>query len=176
VALVGWGSGEDLGTGDSVFPLVLIAVAAGLWGIYSLAARALPGVPTAAMGVFFAATALIAGMAHFVLEPSVAPTGEQWVTVLALGMLPMGLALYLWDFGVKRGDLQALSAFSYFEPFAAALLVAALGQGAVGWNVAFGGILIVGGAVLASRSLWRPQLALPNPAAGDDRNGRPWPG
>jgi drug/metabolite transporter (DMT)-like permease len=155
ISLVGWGS--DLGGVDSAgsaWALVLVAIAAGLWGIYSLAARSLAEVPTAAMGVFFAASAVVTAAAHFALEPTLMPDPGQWAAVLALGTLPMGLALYLWDFGVKRGDIQALSAFSYFEPFIAALLVAALGQGSVGWNVAVGGVLIVGGAVMASRGIW----------------------
>jgi hypothetical protein len=77
----------------------------------------------------------------------------------------MGLAIYLWDFGVKRGDIQALSAFSYFEPFIAALLVAALGQGTLGWNVAIGGVLIVAGAVIASKGIWGGGGATLDPVA-----------
>jgi drug/metabolite transporter (DMT)-like permease len=161
VALVGWGGDASFEGGEgSTFALILIAIAAGLWGIYSLAARTLAGVPSAAMGVFFAAAGMIAGILHFALEPTVMPSPGQWAAIVALGTLPMGLALYFWDYGVKRGDLQALSAFSYFEPFIGALLVAALGQGMLGWNVAVGGALIVGGAILASRGLWMSQTVL----------------
>ena len=154
VTLIGWGGLDGIDGGGGAFALVLVAVAAGLWGLYSLAARALADVPTAAIGVFFAAAGLISAALHLALEPTIVPTLEQWVAVAALGTLPMGLALYFWDFGVKRGDLQALSAFSYFEPFIGAVLVALLGQGTLGWNVAGGGALIVGGAVLASRGMW----------------------
>jgi drug/metabolite transporter (DMT)-like permease len=118
------------------------------------------------MGVFFAAAAVIAAAIHVAVEPTVAPSLAQWAMIVALGTLPMGVALYFWDVGVKRGDLQALSAFSYFEPFIAALLVAALGQGTLGWNVALGGALIVGGAVLASRGLWRATPVLGESGGG----------
>ncbi len=161
VALIGWGTDAGFdGSGEALVALILIAIAAGLWGLYSLAARALADVPSTAMGVFFAAAAVIAAILHLALEPTVMPAPGQWLAIVALGTLPMGLALYFWDYGVKRGDLQALGAFSYFEPFIAALLVWALGQGTLGWNVALGGALIVGGAVLASRGLWQPDNAL----------------
>jgi drug/metabolite transporter (DMT)-like permease len=154
VALIGWGSLSGVDSAGSGFALALIAAAAGLWGLYSLAARALPDVPTAAMSIFLAVSAIVTALAHFLVEPSLAPTAQQGIAIAALGALPMGLALYLWDFGVKRGDLHALSAFSYFEPFIGALLVAALGQGVLGWNALIGGALITGGAILASRNIW----------------------
>jgi drug/metabolite transporter (DMT)-like permease len=68
------------------------------------------------------------------------------------------LALYLWDYGIKRGDLQALGAASYVEPFLGAALVAMLGQGELGWTLFWAGVLIVGGAVLASRGVWDQEV------------------
>jgi hypothetical protein len=66
----------------------------------------------------------------------------------------MGLAILFWDFGVKKGDIQALGAFSYVEPFVGGLLVALFTSATLGWNLLWSGCLVVGGAVLASRGLW----------------------
>jgi drug/metabolite transporter (DMT)-like permease len=134
--------------------LVLVGVAAGLWGVYSLLTRNLPHVPTSAMGAFYAAAAVVAGAAHFAFERWVTPGPAEWAAIFALGVFPMGLALYAWDHGMKRGDLQALGAFSYVEPFIAAAFVVAAGRGELHWSLASAGALVVGGAALASRSSW----------------------
>lgn len=150
-------AGEGAGaasTPDAGFHLALIGTAAALWGVYSLLTRTFLDVPTAAMGVFYAATAVVAGLAHLLFEDWVAPSATEWAVIAALGLLPMGLALYLWDHGVKRGDLQALGASSYAEPFLGALLIVLLGQGELGWPLLWAGVLIVGGAALAARGVW----------------------
>lgn len=136
------------------FYLSLVGVAAALWGLYSLASRAFADVPTSAMGVFFAGAALLAGAGHLAIETSVAPSISEWIAIFALGALPMGLALYFWDYGVKRGDIQALGGISYFEPFLGALFVVVTGQGDFRLSIIWAGVLVVGGAALASRSLW----------------------
>ena len=41
-------------------------------------------------------------------ETWTAPSSAEWAAIAALGAFPMGLALFFWDFGVKRGDIQAL--------------------------------------------------------------------
>lgn len=141
--------------GHAVFYLGLIGVAAALWGLYSLVSRRFADVPSSAMGTFYGASAILAGLAHFWLEEWVQPSVQEWLAVAALGMLPMGLAIFLWDYGVKKGDIQALGAFAYVEPFIGALLVALLAGAALEMNLLWSGCLVVGGAVLASRSLWR---------------------
>ena len=74
-----------------------------------------------------------------------------------LGIVPMGLAIYFWDYGMKRGDIQTLGAFSYVEPFIGAVLVALFTSEALDWKLLWSGTLVLGGAVLASASLW-PQV------------------
>ena len=103
--------------GSPVFYLAIVGAAAAIWGLYSLFARIYSDVPTSAMGVFFAASAIVAGAAHFGLENWSPPSMADWAAIAALGAFPMGLALFFWDFGVKRGDIQALGAFSYVEPY-----------------------------------------------------------
>src|SRR5262249_24054030 len=110
------------------FYLSLIGIAAALWGLYSVLTRRLPEGPTSTLGMFYVASAIVAGGAHLLLERWVSPTPSEWFAMVALGCLPMGLAIYFWDFGLKRGDIQALGAFSYVEPFIGALIVALLTQ------------------------------------------------
>ena len=113
--------------------------------------------PTSALGVFYAASAAICLAVHGVLESWVTPTGSEWAAIAGLGILPMGLAIYFWDFGIKRGDIQALGAFAYVEPFVGAVLVALFARGYLDLSLLLPGVLVVGGAVLASASLWNTE-------------------
>lgn len=140
----------------AAFYLGLIGFAAGLWGLYSVWSRSLPEVPTSALGVFYAAAALALGLSHLLLEDWVQPLASEWAALAGLGIVPMGLAIYLWDYGVKRGDIQALGAISYVEPFIGALLVALFTNGVLGWSLLWSGTLVLTGAALGSASLWRP--------------------
>lgn len=148
----------DTGRADSVvdggFYLALIGVAAALWGVYSVLSRALPDVPSSALGMFYAASAILSFGLHFSVEAWVQPTSQAWLAMAALGIFPMGLAIYFWDFGLKRGDIQALGAFSYVEPFIGASLVALFTGGVLHLSLLWSGLLVVGGAVIASASLW----------------------
>ncbi len=142
---------------DSTFYLSLIGIAAALWGLYAIVSRSQPDVPTSALGVFYAASALICLAAHVLLETWVTPTPREWAAIAGLGILPMGLAIYFWDYGVKRGDIQALGAFAYVEPFIGAVLVALFANGYLDLSLLLPGILVVGGAALASASLWNSE-------------------
>ena len=136
--------------GDASIFLGLIGFAAGLWGVYSLVSSRFGSVPTSAMGVFYAASALVAFICHSAFETWITPTGTQGMAVAALGLLPMGLALYCWDFGLKRGDVPTLGVVSYVEPLIGAGLVVALGQGQLEWSMLLPGLIIIGSAALGS--------------------------
>ena len=130
--------------------LGLIGFAAGLWGIYSLISSRLGSVPTSAMGIFYGAAAVVSLVCHGSFEQWVAPSPEQWTAIAALGLLPMGLALFCWDFGIKNGDVRTLGVISYVEPLIGAGLVIALGQGEFRLSMLIAGFVIIGGAIVGS--------------------------
>ncbi|MBB3398110.1 MULTISPECIES: DMT family transporter [unclassified Rhizobium] len=154
ISLVDAGSSEASFSAGATFYLSLIGVAAALWGIYSVLTRTLPEVPSSALGMFYAASAIVSYVAHLSFEEWVRPTTAEWLAMAALGCLPMGLAIYFWDHGLKKGDIQALGAFSYVEPFVGALFVASFTTAAFDLSLLWAGVLIIGGAVIASTSLW----------------------
>ncbi len=51
------------------------------------------------------------------------PTLWQWAALIGLGLGPVGLAFYVWDIGVKRGDIQVLGAASYSAPLLSTLIL-----------------------------------------------------
>jgi drug/metabolite transporter (DMT)-like permease len=92
-------------------------------------------------------------MAHLALEETRWPTSSQgWLSVLALGLGPVGLAFYTWDVGMKRGNIQLLGVASYAAPLLStlALILAGLTTPDAGLLVA--AALITSGAALAARA------------------------
>jgi drug/metabolite transporter (DMT)-like permease len=95
-------------------------------------------------------------VAHLAFEETVWPAGAgEWLAVLGLGLGPVGLAFFVWDHGVKNGNIQALGAFSYAAPLISTLLLIAFGAGEATWAVAVACAAIIGGALLASMDMLR---------------------
>ncbi len=145
---------------DGSFYLALVGIAAALWGLYSLLSRTLAEVPSSALGTFYVVSAIVSFCGHFAIENWVQPEPSALLAMAALGIFPMGLAIYFWDYGLKRGDIQALGAFSYVEPFIGAVLVALLAHGVLELSLLWSGLLVVGGALCASANLWLPRPAV----------------
>ena len=125
-----------------------------IWATYSVLSRRVREVPTDAVGAFCGATAVLAFLAHLTFEQTYVPHSSQWLAILVLGLGPVGAAFYLWDYGVKRGDIKALGALSYMTPLLSTLLLVLFGRGEPSVRLGLACLLIVGGAVLASRELW----------------------
>ncbi len=131
----------------------LFAVAAGvIWASYSVLSRRARNVPTSAVGAFCAATAVLALLCHLALEETVRPSAVEWLAVVGLGLGPVGTAFYVWDYGVKHGNIQTLGALSYSIPLMSTALLIALGLAEATWALAAAAVLITVGAALAS---WR---------------------
>ena len=93
------------------------------------------------------------------VAPSVAGAmagASGWASVAGLGLGPVGLAFYVWDIGVKRGDIQLLGASSYAAPLLSTLILVLAGIAAPGWALALAALLIAGGAALAARASLTP--------------------
>src|SRR5208283_2419846 len=84
-----------------------------VWSGYSVLSRRLKGAPTEAVAGFCLATAALAAVCHAAFETTVAPADAgQWMAILGLGLGPVGLAFYVWDYGVKHGDIRLLGVAS----------------------------------------------------------------
>lgn len=154
--LIVTGRGRGVSLEAGALPGYLSAVTCAVaWAAYSVLSRRFGNVPTEAVGGFCLATAILAGLCHLLFETTVIPTGGEWLAVIAMGIGPVGAAFFVWDHGVKRGDIRALGVLSYATPLASTLLLILFGQAAGGWTVWAACALIVGGAVLASRDVLR---------------------
>jgi drug/metabolite transporter (DMT)-like permease len=124
------------------------------WGGYSVLSRRMGSVPTDTVGGFCGATAVLAAVCHFVFERTVWPSPAEWGVLLLMGAGPLGVAFFLWDVGMKRGNIKALGGLSYATPLLSTLLLILAGRAHPSMALALACLFIVGGAVLASRDLW----------------------
>lgn len=153
--LVTQGRGWDLDPAHAAGYAAALACAV-TWAGYSVASRRFGEVPTDAVGGFCAVTACLAWIVHALWEPTIWPQGAQWLAVAGLSLGPVGAAFFVWDYGVKHGDIRALGTFSYATPLLSSLLLIAFGRATASPSVAAACALIVAGGVLGGLDLWRP--------------------
>lgn len=143
-------------------------VCAVIWAVYSVASRRFSEVPTEAVAGFCLATAVLSALAHVLFEETVWPADAlQWGAVAALGLGPVGLAFYVWDVGMKRGDVRLLGVASYAAPVLSTLLLVACGFAEASLALGAACALIVGGALVATRRGRTPPMAVPDPVPED---------
>ncbi len=149
-ALIILGDGESFG-GAALPGYVMALICAFFWSGYSILSRRIGQAPTETVAVFCLATAVLAGISHLLVEETVLPaTALGWASVLALGLGPVGLAFYVWDIGVKKGDIQLLGVASYAAPLLSTLALVLAGLATPTPRLLLAAALITGGAALAA--------------------------
>lgn len=124
-----------------------------VWAGYSVASRRFADVPTGAVAGSCLAVAALAWGAHLALEEAVWPTSPAaWASVLLLGLGPAGGAFFLWDRGMKSGDIRLLGVLAYSAPVLSTIWLVLFGYAEAGWPLAIACGLIVVGAGAASVS------------------------
>lgn len=127
------------------------------WSGYSVISRSFGTIPTASVVVFCLATAILSAVAHLALEETVWPMNMVgWLSVVGLGVGPVGIAFFVWDVGVKKGDIQLLGVASYAAPVLSTLALVIAGIAAPTWTLLLAALLITGGAALAARASRMP--------------------
>ncbi|NIX75111.1 aromatic amino acid exporter YddG [Microvirga terricola] len=126
-------------------------IAAFVWAAYSVLSRRFGEVPTDAVAGFCLMTSLLSLLCHLAFETTVWPeTTTQWLALLALGIGPVGAAFYVWDIGMKRGDIRLLGVASYATPVLSTLLLVVAGYAEPSTTLAVSCGLIVLGALVAT--------------------------
>jgi len=130
------------------------AFLAGLtWACYTLLFRFYARIPIEMVGMYFGASLLLALISHHHYEATVTPSVKQLILLVSMGVTTHGLAYWLWDNGIKKGNFQQLSIISYANPIIAVLLLFAFGKTTISWHLAAAAILVVAAAVLSSSEL-----------------------
>lgn len=132
-------------------------ICAFFWSGYSVLSRRLGDTPTSSVVIFCLATACLSLMAHIFLEETQWPhTMMGWLAILGLGIGPVGLAFFVWDMGVKKGDIQLLGVASYAAPLLSTLALVGAGVAPLTWVIGAAATLISLGALLAAHASRKP--------------------
>lgn len=151
-ALIITGSGTGLSSAH-IAGYLLALLCALTWSGYSVLSRLVGDAPTASVAVFCIATAALSLPLHLMFEETILPaTTLGWLAIAGLGLGPVGLAFYVWDIGVKQGDIQLLGTSSYAAPLLSTLILVAFGVAAPSMTLLWAALLITGGAALAARA------------------------
>ena len=137
---------------------VIAASAAFIWASYSLLTKRVPKFSTSAVGSFCLASGLLSFAAYSFTAESFIPnnlTNSDWVSLLLLGLGPMGAAFFTWDAAMKRGDPRIIGSLTYLTPLTSTLALILIGGQQMTWITLIAMVLIVLGAVIGSLDLLR---------------------
>jgi drug/metabolite transporter (DMT)-like permease len=124
------------------------------WAAYSVSIRRYGKIPSDVVAGFCLMTGVLAGLSHLALETTVWPlSSTQWIAIIGLGILPLGLGFYAWDFGMKHGDPMVLGASSYAAPLLSTIVLLLTGFADFHWSIIAACTLITGGAVIAAKDM-----------------------
>jgi drug/metabolite transporter (DMT)-like permease len=124
-----------------------------VWASYSVASRLVAHVPSESIAVSCLATAALALALSLALEPWTWPDSPRsWAALAGLGVGPAGAAFFLWDIGMKRGDVPLLGVLSYTSPILSTILLVALGYAEAAWTLGLACALMLAAAVIATRA------------------------
>ncbi|CAA9400882.1 MAG: Permease of the drug/metabolite transporter (DMT) superfamily [uncultured Ramlibacter sp.] len=161
IAILGAGTGGEARWSWGYLPALGSAF---IWASYSLLTKRVAAFPTAAIGLFGVVSGLLSLACHALLEAPVSLGGRDWLLLAVMGLGPLGAAFFLWDRALKLGDARHIGVLSYLTPLAStALLLLVTGRG-LSWSIALAAALIVGGAVLGTRT--RAAVVSPSAVSG----------
>lgn len=151
------GKFSDGNFSDYSFGYISAMVCALVWSTYSIISRHFKEVPTDAVTIYCLATASLSVVCHLTLETTIWPENTiQWLAIAALGLGPVGIAFYAWDYGVKKGNIQLLGSAAYFAPILSTFALVAAGYADLSWRLGVAVILVTLGALVASGKLsWK---------------------
>lgn len=138
--------------------LVLAFGCALAWAAYSVLSRQLGAVPTESVVAYCLMTAALSVPTHLMFEDTLWPQGGWgWLSVIGLGLGPVGAAFFTWDIGMKKGDIQLLGVASYAAPLLSTLALIAGGKAEAKPVLLLAALLITVGALLAARASLSPK-------------------
>lgn len=132
---------------------IFALLAAFTWSSYSVISKKLSHIPTYSVTGFCMATAVLSFLCHLAFEQTVVPTMPQLIAAIILGLGPVGGAFYVWDYGMKKGDIKILGSLSYFTPLFSTFLLIIFSTAQMTSAIALACILIVCGSLISSKEM-----------------------
>lgn len=134
-------------------------VCAFIWSSYSVLSRYFGAIPTLSVGGFCGASALLSLGAHLVFEQTYIPNSVELLAAIGLGLGPVGVAFFVWDYGMKQGDIKFIGSLSYATPLLSTLMLVLFGRSAPNSAIWMACSLIVLGSIISAfpffQELWQ---------------------
>ena len=121
-----------------------------IWSGYSVVSRKQKSVPMVLTGAFCGVTALLSLICHLAFEETIVPRASEWLPILALGIGPVGIAFFAWNYGMKHGNIKLLGTLSYLAPLISGALLVCFGRSAYSWRLLAAGVMIMIGAMISA--------------------------
>ena len=133
-------------------------ICAFIWSSYSVLSRYFGSVPTLSVGGFCGVSALLSLCAHLAFEQTHIPTTQEFLAALGLGLGPVGVAFFVWDYGMKQGDIKLIGSLSYITPLLSTLMLVLFGRTAPSNTIWIACSLIVLGSIISSLPFFKGLL------------------
>ena len=101
-------------------------VAALLWAFYTLSNRRYTKMPMSAVAGFCLISGILALTSYALTADlqAVIPTHSDLLVIGILGLGPMGLSFYTWDYAIRHGDTRVIGALAYLAPLLSVIWMA----------------------------------------------------
>jgi len=101
-------------------------IAALLWAFYTLSNRRYQQLPMSAVAGFCLISGLFALVSYALMMDftAVIPSMSDFMTIALLGLGPMGLSFYTWDYAIRHGDPRIIGALAYLAPLLSVIWMA----------------------------------------------------
>lgn len=136
---------------SSILGYSLAFASALIWATYSVLSRAFGTVSTSIVTAFCGIVALLSWGVHLFFEATVMPSNIQWFLLVGVGFGPVGGAFYLWDIGMKKGDIALLGVLAYFAPLLSTIFLVSFGITKLTLSLFVACTLIMLGSIFASK-------------------------
>jgi len=137
--------------------------AAILWAFYTLSNRRYTKMPMSAVAGFCLISGVLALSSYALTADiqAVIPSSVDLVIIALLGLGPMGISFYTWDYAIRHGDTRVIGALAYLAPLLSVIWMALLLPEVVLKPVhLLTLIMIIGGAYLGQHVEKRKSAAL----------------
>ena len=81
------------------------------------------------------------------------PTVIEWISMICLGLGPMGSAFFLWDKSLKEGDPRIVGSLSYLTPLLSTLWLIFVGDKQISVVSGLAMALLIFGSLIGSMDL-----------------------
>jgi drug/metabolite transporter (DMT)-like permease len=165
LAILGGGGSEGI---EWAWGYGAALAAALVWSTYSLSISRVGTTSTADVGLACLLSGGACLLLHIILEPTVDLSKAQALSLVSLGIGPMGAAFYLWAYALKRGDPRVVGVLANATPLLSTGMLAATGHGSITATVIVAALLVSAASLLVvlahtpalRRRVTQPQTSL----------------